>query len=55
MINVSGTLEWWWHDEVHREDGPAVIWPGGKRDWYWHGEAVTEQEHARLREQSGGA
>ncbi len=54
VINVSGTLEWWWHDEVHREDGPAVIWPGGKRDWYWHGEAVTEEEHAKLREQSGG-
>jgi hypothetical protein len=28
-----------WHKkdqyyEYHREDGPAVIWPGGREDWY---------------------
>ena len=24
-------------NEFHREDGPAVIWPGGNTDWYYDG------------------
>jgi hypothetical protein len=28
--------------------------PDGTLTWYWHGEAITEKEHARLREQSRG-
>src|SRR5215471_9137198 len=32
----DGTQEWWWHGVRHREDGPAVVMPMGKR-WYRHG------------------
>ncbi len=50
----GGTQYWYWHGRPHRDDGPAMIWPNGTRKWYWHGEEVTEEEHARLREQSLG-
>jgi hypothetical protein len=29
----------WWHDsagQVHRDNGPAIIWADGGRDWYQH-------------------
>ncbi len=54
VIHADGTQIWYWHDKLHRDDGPAIMWADGKRDWYWHGEKVTEQGHARLREQSRG-
>jgi hypothetical protein len=54
MIWPDGRQEWWQRNERHREDGPAFIKPDGTQEWWWHGEQVTEEEHARLREQSGG-
>ncbi len=53
-IKADGTQKWYQHGQLHRDDGPAVIWAGGKQDWYWHDEHVTEEEHAKLREQSSG-
>lgn len=44
-----------WRDRrgrLHRGDGPAEIWADGTQLWYWQGKQVTEEEHARLREQS---
>ena len=26
---------------IHREDGPAIIWAGGKIDWYINGMKLT--------------
>lgn len=28
------------HGRVHRADGPAVVWPDGKRGYFWHGVEV---------------
>ncbi len=54
-IKPDGTQKWYQHGKLHRSDGPSIIRPDGTRVWYWYGKEVTEQEHARLREQSQGA
>ncbi len=54
VIWTDGTQEWWWHGGLHRDDGPAWIFSDGKQKWYWHGEEVTEEEHAKLRQQPSG-
>ncbi len=54
-VYPGGTLVWYVDGELHREDGPAVMRADGSRIWYWHDEKVTEEEHARLREQSTNA
>jgi hypothetical protein len=54
MVWVSGEQRWFQHGKPHREDGPAWITPSGDQYWYWRGKAVTEEEHAKLREQSEG-
>ncbi len=51
-ILLDGAQSWWQDGELHRRDGPAMIKPDGTQHWFWHGKQVTEQEHARLREQS---
>ena len=35
--------------ELHREDGPAVIWPDGTRHWYWHGKPHRGDGPAKIR------
>ena len=55
MIGTDGTQYWYQHDELHCGDGPAVTKADGTQKWYWHGQEITEEEHARLRAQSGGA
>ncbi len=54
VIYADGVKEWYQHGDLHRDDGPARIWPDGSQQWYWHDEEVTEEEHAKLREQSEG-
>lgn len=33
----SGTIRWRENGELHREDGPAIVYPDGLRIWYRHG------------------
>jgi len=33
---------WWLYDELHREDGPAVILYDGTKEWYIHGNLHRE-------------
>ena len=33
-INKYGTKIWYKDGLVHREDGPAIIWPDGSNFWY---------------------
>ncbi len=54
VIETDGTREWYQHGERHRDDGPAVIEAHGTQKWWWRGKQVPEEEHAKLREQSGG-
>ena len=30
--------------EIHREDGPAIVWNTGRLSWYYHGEKMTFYE-----------
>ena len=55
VVMPNGAQAWLQRGELHRDDGPAETWPGGTQCWYWHGQQVPEEEHAKLREQSGGA
>lgn len=37
FVNKNGTQEWWLNDNLHREDGPAVVKDTGYMAWYRHG------------------
>jgi hypothetical protein len=45
----NGTQSWWKDDELHREDGPAVIWPNGTQFWYINGKYHREDGPAIIR------
>lgn len=36
-IAFNGKQEWWLNGELHRLDGPAVIWPDGGQEWWQYG------------------
>jgi hypothetical protein len=36
-LHDDGEIFWYNKEgEVHREDGPAVIYPDGRVEWWWH-------------------
>lgn len=41
QVDNNGTQTWRLtgasHNVLHRDDGPARIWPDGGQDWYWRG------------------
>jgi hypothetical protein len=41
-INSAGTEHWYINGELHREDGPAVIFPDGRGFWYLNGKLHRE-------------
>ena len=36
----NGTKEWRLNDKLHREDGPAVVYPNGTKVWYLNDEEI---------------
>jgi hypothetical protein len=36
------TNSWYWHGQLHRQDGPAIEDINGTKVWYWHGEHHRE-------------
>lgn len=32
-----GIKTWYANGQLHRTDGPAVLWPNGDHEWYKHG------------------
>ena len=51
LFDPRQTIEVWFCDapccsgkELHRVDGPAVIYPDGTKEWWLHGKTVTEAE-----------
>ena len=36
-IHPDGSEYWYMDGAIHREDGPAVTWPGGHLSWYKNG------------------
>ena len=43
--NSIGTKRWYLNDELHREDGPAIVCANGDKYWYLNDELVTEAEY----------
>jgi len=35
-IERSGYTSWFLHGNLHREDGPAIVCPSGRREWWIH-------------------
>jgi len=33
IVGVDGKISYWDYDKLHREDGPAVIYPNGDKIW----------------------
>lgn len=49
VILKSGHQEWWFNGTLHREGGPAVIYPDGKGEkWYRHGLLHREDGPAKI-------
>jgi hypothetical protein len=46
---VERTESWYKDGKLHREDGPAVIFPSGTQDWYLNGERHREDGPAVIR------
>jgi len=38
--------------QLHREDGPAVIFPDGTTEWWRHGKRLTEAEARKINGES---
>jgi hypothetical protein len=59
LFDPRESVEVWFCDascckgqELHRDDGPAVIHPDGTREWWEHGRKLTDVEaSARVGEQ----
>jgi hypothetical protein len=51
VIRPNGTREWWWHDALHRTDGPARVvvnyYGCVSVEWFWQGRPVSECEWAQ--------
>jgi hypothetical protein len=41
-VYVNGTEKWYRHGLRHRDDGPAAIYPDGRRIWFVDGVKVRE-------------
>ena len=37
VVDERGNECWYKDDKLHREGGPAKIWPDGHLEWYIHG------------------
>jgi len=37
VVDSDGTETWWLNGELHREDGPAIIYANGIKKWYLNG------------------
>ena len=46
ITNAEGCIRYFnSDDELHREDGPAIIYPNGYKVWYRNGECFPSQIH----------
>ena len=36
-VDQDGTQNWYQKGKLHREDGPAIIYPDGEERWYQYG------------------
>ena len=40
VAEPDGTESWYSNGQLHREDGPAVVWADGTQGWYRNGSEV---------------
>jgi hypothetical protein len=43
-IDASGNKLWFQHDNIHRDDGPAVEYANGSNEWYLHNKCLPFDE-----------
>ena len=43
-VHDNGDKKWYLNGKLHREDGPAIEWAGGRRSWWLNGKRLTEAE-----------
>ena len=48
----GGSKVWWVNGLLHREDGPAVIYPNGNKEWFLNG--FRHREDGPAIEQANG-
>ena len=48
--NYNGVLLHYKNGRVHREDGPAKIWPDGTMEWWFNGEIHNEDGPSAIHE-----
>ena len=41
-VDDRGVVRWFHDDQLHRTDGPAVVWGNGTHQWYYHGKFHRE-------------
>ena len=44
VVTDGGAQYWCLNGQLHREDGPAIIFADGEQSWYLNGKKLTEQE-----------
>ncbi len=47
-VDSIGTQFWYINGKLHREDGPAIIYPNGGEDWYINGKLHREDGPAAI-------
>ena len=47
-VDSNGTQFWFNNGKLHREDGPAIIFPDGTQFWYINGKRHREDGPARI-------
>jgi len=48
---ADGDKFWYFNDELHREDGPAIEEADGTKHWYYHGKRLdcsSQMEFERI-------
>jgi len=48
VVDDEGTQCWYQYGQLHRLDGPAVIYPSGVQYWYQHGQSHREDGPAAI-------
>ena len=47
-VVTTGGKYWYLNNQLHRANGPAIVWDNLVIARYWHGKRVTEYEHMML-------
>jgi hypothetical protein len=45
IVHFKSVEHWFENGKIHRLDGPAMIWPDGKRHYYVHGMNCSEENY----------